>query len=391
LAERVNDTLGNIALVQSFTRIQDEVKALQGLSAQLLGAQFPVLSWWALLKVFTRLSTSLTILILIGVGIVLFSQGYTTVGEIVTFISIATLVIGRLEQTAQFITRLASDTPKLNDFFDVLDHRPEITDLPGARVLERARGQIEFRNVSFSYDGQRNAIDGISFFVEPGQKVALVGPSGAGKSTALSMLFRTFDPDTGQILIDGVDIRHFKVDSLRRNIGVVFQEAMLFNRSIDENIRIGSPEASQTEIEQAARSAQAYDFIARHPDGFNAVIGERGRSLSGGERHRLSIARVMLKNPPVLILDEATSALDSATESELLKALDVVTHHRTTLVIAHRLATIKKVDKILVFEGGKVVESGTFDELMQLDGSFAQRAKEQFDLSVDPVIHGSQP
>jgi len=391
LAERVNDTLGNIALVQSFTRIQDEVKALQGLSAQLLGAQFPVLSWWALLKVFTRLSTSLTILILIGVGVVLFSQGYTTVGEIVTFISIATLVIGRLEQTAQFITRLASDTPKLNDFFDVLDHRPEITDLPGARVLERARGQIEFRNVSFSYDGQRNAIDGISFFVEPGQKVALVGPSGAGKSTALSMLFRTFDPDTGQILIDGVDIRHFKVDSLRRNIGVVFQEAMLFNRSIAENIRIGSPEASQTEIEQAARSAQAYDFIARHPDGFNAVIGERGRSLSGGERQRLSIARVMLKNPPVLILDEATSALDSATESELLKALDVVTHHRTTLVIAHRLATIKKVDKILVFEGGKVVESGTFDELMQLDGSFAQRAKEQFDLSVDPVIHGSQP
>lgn len=390
LAERVNDTLVNIALVQSFTRIQDEVQAIKGLSTRLLSAQFPVLSWWALLRVFTRLSTSLTILSMIGMGIYLFSGGYTTVGEIVTFISIGTLVIGRLEQTAQFVTRLAADTPKLKDFFDVFDLRPQIKDLPNAQELDRALGRIEFKNVSFSYDGQRLALDGISFSVEAGQKVALVGPSGAGKSTAVSMLYRTFDPDGGQIFIDGVDIKQIKVDALRRNIGVVFQEAMLFNRSIVENLLIGSPHASQEEIEQAARSAQAFDFITRHPDGFNALIGERGRALSGGERQRLSIARAMLKNPPILILDEATSALDSGTESQLLKALDVVAQNRTTLVIAHRLATIKKVDKILVFEGGRVIETGTFDELMALNGSFAKRANEQFAFTDRPSVQGAR-
>jgi ATP-binding cassette subfamily B protein len=245
-------------------------------------------------------------------------------------------------------------------------------------------GHIEFKDVSFSYDGQRKAIDSISFSIQPGQSVALVGPSGAGKSTAVSMLYRTFDPDSGHILVDGVDIKKLKVDALRLNIGVVFQEAMLFNRSIFENLLIGSPHASEHEVEQAARSAQAYDFITRHPDGFNAVIGERGRSLSGGERQRLSIARVMLKNPPILILDEATSALDSGTELKLLEALDAVTKNRTTLVIAHRLSTIKKVDNILVFEGGKIIERGTFEELMQLNGHFAKRAREQFDIMDRP-------
>ena len=390
LAERVSDTLVNTGLVQSFTRIQEEVKAIQEMSTRLLSAQFPVLSWWALLRVFTRLSTSLTILSVIGMGIFLFSKGYTTVGEIVTFISIATLIIGRLEQTAQFIIRLSGDAPKLKEFFDVLDLQPHIKDPPMAQMLDRALGHIEFRDVSFSYDGQRKAIDSISFSVEPGQSVALVGPSGAGKSTAVSMLYRTYDPDTGHILVDGIDIKELKVDSLRLNIGVVFQEAMLFNRSIFENLLIGSPHASQNEVEQAARSAQAYDFITRHPHGFNAVIGERGRSLSGGERQRLSIARVMLKNPPILILDEATSALDSETELKLLEALDAVIKNRTTLVIAHRLSTIKKVDNILVFEGGKIIERGSFEELMQLNGHFAKRAREQFDLMDRPSTSMSQ-
>ena len=381
LAERANDTLGNIALVQSFARVKDEVNAIKGISGRVLTAQFPVLSWWALVRVLTRVSTTLTLLAIITLGIWLFAQGLTTVGEIVTFISIATLVVGRLEQTAQFINRLAGDAPRLQEFFDVLDTTPHIQDSPNARDIKRFKGNIEFDHVTFSYTNERQAIIDLSFSIEAGQTVALVGASGAGKSTALALLYRTFDPDSGTIKIDGIDIRDIKLEALRNNIGVVFQEAMLFNRSIADNLSIGAPDATSEQMVQAARAAEAYDFITRHPAGFDAVIGERGRSLSGGERQRLSIARAMLKDPPILILDEATSALDSGTEAKLVKALNVVIKNRTTLVIAHRLATIRTADKILVMEHGRLIESGTFDELIAKDGSFAQRAREQFDLS----------
>ena len=202
----------------------------------------------------------------------------------------------------------------------------------------------------------------------------------------MALLYRTFDPDSGTIKIDGIDIREIKLDSLRGNIGVVFQEAMLFNRSIAENLAIGAPDATKEQMVQATQAAEAYDFITRSANGFDSVIGERGRSLSGGERQRLSIARAMLKDPPILILDEATSALDSGTESKLLRALDVVIKNRTTLVIAHRLSTIRGADKILVLDHGKLIESGTFDELMALNGNFAQRAREQFDLSSEHTI-----
>jgi len=386
LAERANDTLGNIALVQSFARVKDEVNAIKGISGRVLSAQFPVLSWWAVIRVLTRVSTTLTVLSIITLGIWLFANGLTTVGEIVTFISIATLIIGRLEQTAQFINRLAGDAPRLQEFFDVLDTTPHIKDSPTARDIKRFQGRIEFDAVTFSYGNKRKAIVNLSFVIEPGQTVALVGESGAGKSTALALLYRTFDPDSGTIRIDGIDIRDIKLDSLRGNIGVVFQEAMLFNRSIAENLAIGAPDATREQMVQAAQAAEAYDFIMRSADGFDSVIGERGRSLSGGERQRLSIARAMLKDPPILILDEATSALDSGTESKLLHALDVVIKNRTTLVIAHRLSTIRGADKILVLDHGKLIESGTFDELMALDGNFAQRAREQFDLSSDHTM-----
>ena len=208
--------------------------------------------------------------------------------------------------------------------------------------------------------------------------VALVGASGAGKSTALALLYRAFDPQSGRVTIDGVDVRDFKLDALRHNIGVVFQEALLFNRSIAENLRVGNPDASDEALRDAARRAQALDFIEREPEGFESRIGERGRALSGGERQRLSIARVLLKDPPILILDEATSALDGGTETRLLQAMDEVTRNRTTLVIAHRLSTIRLASRILVFDRGRIVESGTFDELCLAGGLFARLAREQF-------------
>jgi ATP-binding cassette subfamily B protein len=213
--------------------------------------------------------------------------------------------------------------------------------------------------------------------------VALVGSTGSGKSTTLGLLHRAFDPQSGAIRVDGEDIRDICLSSLRRNIGVVFQEPMLFARSIRENLQVGCPTASDAEMLEALERAQAIEFIRRQADGLDSVIGERGRSLSGGERQRLSIARALLKNPPILILDEATSALDAATERKLQLALEEVMRGRTTFVIAHRLATIRNADRILVFEAGRVIETGTFDELVAKGGRFAELARAQFMAGAD--------
>src|SRR6476660_1328471 len=314
LAERASDALGNIALVQSFARVETEVSTLRSVSERLLAAQFPVLSWWAIVSVLTRASTTLTVLSIILLGTWLFKHGTVTIGEIVTFMALAGMVITRLDQAVSFANRMAMDAARLREFFEVLDTVPALHDRPGAVDPGRFKGRVEFDNVSFGYDFIRPAVSGLTFTALPGETVALVGATGAGKSTALALLHRAFDPQSGRITIDGTDIRDIQLSALRRNIGVVFQEALLFNRSIAENLRIGKPDATHDELRDAAARAQALDFIDANSDGFDAMVGERGRSLSGGERQRLSIARALLKDPPILILDEATSALDAATE-----------------------------------------------------------------------------
>jgi len=212
----------------------------------------------------------------------------------------------------------------------------------------------------------------------PGQTIALVGATGAGKSTALGLLHRAFDPQSGVVKIDGMDIRGLTLSGLRRNIGVVFQEVLLFNRSVAENLRIGKPDATEEELRAACERAQVLDVVDRLPEGFATNAGERGRLFSGGERQRLSIARALLKDPPILILDEATSALDALTETRVQAALTEVMKGRTTFVIAHRLATIRNADRILVLQGGRIIESGSFDELVRLGGHFAELAKSQY-------------
>jgi glucan exporter ATP-binding protein len=378
LAERASDTLGNIALVQSFTRIEAEVTSLRALTAQLLAAQIPVLSWWALVAVATRASTTLTILAIFVLGTWLHMQGLATIGEMVMFVSFATMLIHRLEQVVTFTNAVFMDAPKLREFFEVLDSVPSVHDRPDAVDPGRVRGMVEFADVSFSYDGKRAAVADLTFTVLPGETVALVGATGAGKTTALALLHRAFDPQSGVIKIDGMDIRAMKLAGLRSNIGVVFQEALVLNRSIAENLRVGKPDATSEELRQAAARAQALDFIERNGDGFEAKVGERGRALSGGERQRLSIARALLKDPPILILDEATSALDATTEAKVQAALDEVMKNRTTFVIAHRLATVRNATRILVFERGRIVEAGSFDELVARGGLFAQLARAQF-------------
>jgi ATP-binding cassette subfamily B protein len=285
-------------------------------------------------------------------------------------------LIGQLEKVVHFVNRVFMDAPRLQDFFRVLDTDSEVRDRPDAIEPGRVKGLVEFRDVTFSYDGKRPAVADLNFTALPGETIALVGGTGAGKSTALALLHRAFDPQSGAIQIDGIDIRNLQLAGLRRNIGVVFQEALLLNRSIAENLRVGRPEATLAEMRAAAGRAQALDFIERC--GFDGPVGERGRALSGGERQRLSIARAILKDPPILILDEATSALDVATEVKLQAALDEVMKDRTTFVIAHRLSTVRNATRILVFEEGRIVETGTFDELVALGGRFAGLAKAQF-------------
>ena len=378
LAETAADALGNVAVVQSFARIELEVSALKGLVNSLLRAQMPVLSWWAVAAVLTRSATTLTLLAILLVGTYLKLVGLASVGAIVSFMAIATLLIGRLEQVVGFANRLFMDAPKLAEFFAVMDTVPAVRDRPDAVDPGRLHGLVEFNSVSFSYDGKRHAVADLSFTALPGERVALVGPTGSGKSTALALLHRTFDPQGGVISADGMDIRALTLTGLRRNIGVVFQETLLFNRSIAENLRVGKPDATEADMRAAAARAQALDFIERNPEGFNAPIGERGRLLSGGERQRLAIARALLKDPPILILDEATSALDPVTEARVTTALDEVMKGRTTFVIAHRLATIGNATRILVFDNGRIIEAGTYDELLQRGGSFADLAKAQF-------------
>ena len=378
LAETAADALGNVALVQSYARVELEVSGLKSLVNALLRVQMPVLSWWAIAAVLTRAGTTLTLLVILLVGTYLKLVGLASVGQIVSFMSIASLLIARLEQAVSFANRLFLDAPKLADFFDVLDTVPAVRDRPDAVDPGRVRGQVEFKDVSFSYDGKRAAVADLSFAASPGDRIALVGPTGSGKSTALALLHRAFDPQSGAIFIDGADIRGFTLTGLRRNIGVVFQETLLFNRSIAENLRVGKPDASEEELRDAAARAQALDFIDRSVEGLQARIGERGRLLSGGERQRLAIARALLKDPPILILDEATSALDPVTEARVGAALDEVMKGRTTFVIAHRLATIRDATRILVFHNGRIVETGTFDELQRRGGYFAELVHAQF-------------
>ncbi len=378
LAEHATDAVGNVALVQSFARIEAEVRGVRMLVDKLLAAQMPVLNWWAMVTVLTRASTTVTVILILVIGTWLHLRGQATIGEIVTFMNFANMLISRLEQVVGFVNNLFTTAPRLQEFFDVYDAEPAVQDLPDAKDAGRVRGLVEFKDVSFSYDGKRSALYDVSFTAQPGETLAIVGTTGAGKSTAMAMLHRVFDPQSGSVLIDGIDIRAMTLTSLRHNIGVVFQESLLFNRSIEDNLRVGKPDATEEELRAAIERAQATEFIDRQSAGLHQRVGERGRALSGGERQRLSIARALLKDPPILILDEATSALDAATEQKVQIALDEVMKGRTTFVIAHRLATIRNATRILVFEHGRIVEQGNFDELVNRGGRFAELARAQF-------------
>jgi ATP-binding cassette subfamily B protein len=371
LAGQVGDVITNVAIVQSFSRLQEEAKALREIMGKLLSVQIPVLTWWALASILTKAASTLTIVAIFALGAWLHGRGETTVGEIVSFVGFATLLIGRLDQMTSFVTRLFFDAPAMRQFFEVLDETGDLPEKPNAPDLVVSKAHVRFEGVSFRYAGGPAGVEGLDIEALPGQTIAIVGPTGSGKSTTLALLQRVRDPQAGRILIDGQDIKDVKLDSLRRQIAVVFQDAGLFDRSIAENLRIGKTDATEADIREAAAMAEATGFIKDKPGGFDARCGERGRALSGGERQRLAIARAILKNAPILILDEATSALDTETEAKVKLALDRVRQGRTTFIIAHRLSTVRTADQILFLEAGRIVERGTYDELVKLNGRFA--------------------
>ena len=373
ISERAGDVFGNVLVVQSYNRLSTEVKAIRDMMKRVLAAQYPVLRGWAWLAVANRAASTLTIVAIFTLGAELNAKGEVTVGGIVTFVNFALMQIGKLEQFASFISNLFFQTPSLSDFFAVLDAKAVMQEKPGAPPLPaNVRGEVQFDNVSFGYDASHPALRNLSFRIPAGGTAAIVGPTGAGKTTALTLLYRAYDPSAGRITIDGIDIREVGLHSLREHIAVVFQDPGLFYRSIADNLRIGNPEASDAELEAAAQAAEAHNFIIVKPEGYSTLVAERGRSLSGGERQRLSIARAMLKDAPILILDEATSALDNATEARIQRALNALTKNRTTFVIAHRLTTVRNADVILVLKDGQLIEQGRYAELVKLGGVFAE-------------------
>ncbi|HEY1492505.1 MAG TPA: glucan ABC transporter ATP-binding protein/ permease, partial [Steroidobacteraceae bacterium] len=358
ISERAGDVFGNVLVVQSFSRIVSEVAALRQLVGRVLGAQYPVLRGWAWVSVANRAASTLTVIGIFALGVQLHGRGQISVGEIVSFVGFAMMMIGRMEQLAGFISELFFQGPALANFFEVLDARSAMHELPGAAPLRAVRGEVAFEDVYFSYERGPDVIKGLSVRVPAGSTVAVVGPTGAGKTTALSLLYRAYDPSRGRITIDGIDIRTVSLTSLREHIAVVFQNPGLLYRSIAENLRIGKPDASDAELEAAALAAEAHHFVSMKPGGYAEMVSEDGKSLSGGERQRLSIARAMLKDAPILILDEATSALDNVTEARVQRALRALVKGRTTFVIAHRLSTVRSADMILVLKDGRLVEQG---------------------------------
>jgi subfamily B ATP-binding cassette protein MsbA len=297
-------------------------------------------------------------------------SGQATVGDFTGFITALLLAAQSLRAIGNLNSILQEAAAALHRFFGTLDIKPQIVDAPDAVTLEKVKGRITFRDVSFSYDGHEPALHDIGVTIEPGQRVALVGPSGSGKSTLISLVPRLFDVTGGAIEIDGHDIKTITLASLRDAMAAVSQDPLLFDETVRVNIALGRPGATDAEIEDAATAAAAHEFIMQLPEGYETRVGERGSRLSGGQRQRIAIARAILRDAPILILDEATSALDSESERAVQDALDRLAKGRTSLVIAHRLSTIRDADLILVMDNSRIVERGTHDALIERDGLY---------------------
>lgn len=372
LASLTQETLTAIRVVQGLGREDAQERRFEAQNRLSLGASLEGIRYQARIAPLVDILAGVSLCLVMWYGARSVLAGRATTGDVVVFFAYVTNLYApmrALARLSQSWNRAAIGAERIGD---VLEVEQEVKDLPGATPAPPLTGAIEFRDVRFAYDQARPVLRGVSFSVAPGERIAIVGASGAGKSTLISLIPRLYDPIGGMVLADGQDIRHLQLVSLREQISLVLQESLLFNGSIAENIAFGKPSASDEDVEAAARNAGADAFIRELPDGYESVVGERGVTLSGGQRQRIAIARAILRDAPILILDEPTSALDLASERDLLDTLAVAAVGRTTLVVAHRLTTVKLATRVLVMESGVVVEDGPPEELLLRGGPYAR-------------------
>ncbi|RDV28742.1 ABC transporter ATP-binding protein [Lysinibacillus capsici] len=379
---RVENNVSGIRVVQAFTNEDHEIKRFKVNNERFRMTKlfsYKVMAWnEAISGILTKVLSLFTLF----VGAYFVLNGHLTNGDFIAFILLSGILLGPINKINMFIESYPKGMAGFRRYIEFLETEPEIADHPEAKTIDEIDGEITFSNVSFGYAANNRALHQINLKIRPGETVALVGPSGAGKSTICSLLPRFYEVNEGSIKIDGVDIRDFKLQSLRSHIGIVQQDVFLFDGTIRENIAYGDLNASEEDIWYAAQRAQLTDVINALPEGMDTLIGERGVKLSGGQKQRLSIARIFLKNPKILILDEATSALDTETEQAIQQALNELSIGRTTLVIAHRLATIKDADRIVVVSKKGIIEEGTHEQLMERQNAYYGLYTAQFGLQI---------
>ena len=374
----LQESVSSARVVKSFVREQYEIERFERENEANLKANLKNAKYMATLTPTIEFVAALGVTLILWYGGNNVIAGETTAGSLVAFLAYAVNISNPIKRITRVSGNIQKALAAAQRVFDVLDLREEVRDLPDAKALPAVTGNVSFEHVTFSYNTGDEILHDLSFTAKPGQAIGLVGPSGAGKSTVASLLPRFYDCDAGTIRIDGTDIRHVTLDSLRNQVGIVPQETILFNGSVYDNILYGRLDATKEEIEAAAKAANAHDFIMELPEGYNTMLGDRGVNISGGQRQRIAIARAILKDPRILILDEATSVLDTESERVVQEALNRLMVGRTSIIIAHRLSTIKNADRILVLDKGKLVEDGTHEELMAKNGLYAHLYQIQY-------------
>jgi len=375
LVRNMAEGIEGIQVVKVFGRERDQERKFQACNDQVKAQQFKIFTNVSRFSPTISLLNQLNVVVLLGYGAILVARAEISLGELVVFVNLLRQFSGRASGMADIINVLQQSLTGARRVFEILDSPSEVQNAPDAIVLTKVSGHVQFKSVDFGYSPDHPTLQGISLDVAPGECIGILGSTGSGKSTLLALLPRFYDPTAGRLLIDGVDVRRYDLDSMRKHIGVVFQESLLFHDTVADNIAYGEPEATREQVERAARLAGAHEFILGLPEGYDSMLEEGGSNLSGGQRQRIAIARALLLEPPILVLDDPTTAIDAATEAEVLRAVNNAISGRTTFLVSNRLSTLQRADRIVVLESGRIAQVGTPRELLHQPGLYQRTAR----------------